>query len=133
MPAAGGGPVRLTDDGGFAALEGVDGYLYYAKSRYPNPEICRLPLAGGEESCSLPHLRPRTWSSWAITREGILFVEDAPGGKPTLSLYEPEKREVRDLYSLRSAPFWMGASADGKRAIVNDAAEREISMVDGLR
>jgi DNA-binding winged helix-turn-helix (wHTH) protein len=133
MPSEGGDPVQLTQGGGFAAFEGVDGYLYYAKSRYPNPEICRKSLSGGDESCSLPHLRPRTWSSWAVTREGILFVEDAPGGKPTLSLYEPKKREVRDLYSLRSAPFWMGASADGKRAVVNDAAEREISMVDGLR
>jgi DNA-binding winged helix-turn-helix (wHTH) protein len=133
IPAGGGDPVQLTQGGGFAAFEGVDGYLYYAKSRYPNPEICRKALSGGDESCSLPHLRPRTWSSWAVTREGILFVEDAPGGKPMLSLYEPNKREVRDLYSLTSAPFWMGASADGKRAVVNDAAEREISMVDGLR
>lgn len=133
IPVTGGDPVRLTNDGGFAALEGVDGFLYYSKSRYPNPEICRVPVNGGKESCSLPHLRPRTWSSWAVTREGILFVEDAPGGKPVLSLYEPGKREVRDLFSLKSAPFWMGASADGKRAVVNDAAEREISMVDGLR
>jgi hypothetical protein len=50
-----------------------------------------------------------------------------------LRLYEPGKREVRDLFSLKSASFWMRASADGKRAVVNDAAEREISMVDGLR
>jgi hypothetical protein len=33
---------------------------------------------------------------------------------------------------LRSAPFWVGASADGKRAIMNDAEERQISMVDNL-
>jgi hypothetical protein len=40
---------------------------------------------------------------------------------------------VRDLVALQSAPFWVGATADGKRAMVNDAAERQISMVDNLR
>src|SRR5580704_564957 len=37
------------------------------------------------------------------TREGIVFAEDIPSGKPTLSLYDSAKREVHDLVSLRSA------------------------------
>ena len=48
----------------------------------------------------LSHLRPRTWASWAVTSDGIVFAEDMP---------------------------------DGKRAIMNDAEERQISMVEGLR
>ncbi len=133
VPASGGREVQLTANGGFAALESADGHVYYSKSRYPQPEICRVPVNGGTEACVLQHLRPRTWASWAVTREGILFAEDLPDGRPTLSLYDPAKHRVRDLLSLRSAPFWVGASADGKRAIMNDADEREISMVDDLR
>ena len=133
VPVNGGGQVQLTTNGGFAALESTDGYIYYSKSRYPQPEICRIPVSGGTEACILQHLRPRTWASWAVTREGIMFAEDSPNGHPTLSLYDPAKRELRDLVSLRSAPFWVGASADGKRAIMNDADEREISMVENLR
>jgi hypothetical protein len=132
LPVSGGREVQLTTKGGFAALESADGYVYYSKSRYPQPEICRVPVNGGPEACVLQHLRPRTWASWAVTSEGILFAEDVPNGHPTLSLYNPAKRQVRDLLSLRSAPFWVGASADGKRAIMNDADEREISMVDNL-
>jgi DNA-binding winged helix-turn-helix (wHTH) protein len=132
VPVSGGREVQLTTKGGFAALESADGYVYYSKSRYPQPEICRVPVNGGPEACVLQHLRPRTWASWAVTSEGILFAEDVPNGHPTLSLYNPAKRLVRDLVSLRSAPFWVGASADGKRAIMNDADEREISMVDNL-
>ncbi len=132
VPVSGGREAQLTTNGGFAALESADGYVYYSKSRYPQPEICRVPVNGGTEACVLQHLRPRTWASWAVTREGILFAEDLPNGRPTLSLYDPAKRQVRDLVSLRSAPFWVGASADGKRAIMNDADEREISMVDNL-
>jgi DNA-binding winged helix-turn-helix (wHTH) protein len=133
VPVNGGREVQLTTNGGFAALESADGYVYYSKSRYPQPEICRVPVNGGTEACILQHLRPRTWASWAVTREGILFAEDLPNGRPTLSLYDPAKRQLRDLVALRSAPFWVGASADGKRAIMNDADEREISMVDNLR
>ncbi len=132
VPASGGREVQLTTNGGFAALESADGYVYYSKSKYPQPEICRVPVNGGTEACVLQHLRPRTWASWAVTREGIVFAEDLPDGRPTLSLYDPAKHQLRDLVSLRSAPFWVGASADGKRAIMNDADERQISMVDNL-
>ncbi len=132
VPVSGGREAQLTTNGGFAALESADGYVYYSKSRYPQPEICRVRVSGGTGACVLQHLRPRTWASWAVTREGILFAEDLPNGRPTLSLYDPAKRQVRDLVALRSAPFWVGASADGKRAIMNDADEREISMVDNL-
>jgi DNA-binding winged helix-turn-helix (wHTH) protein len=132
VPVGGGGEVQITTNGGFAALESADGYVYYSKSRYPRPEICRVPVNGGSEACVLQHLRPRTWASWAVTREGIVFAEDLSDGRPTLSFYDPAKRQVRDLVSLRSAPFWVGASPDGKRAIMNDANERQISMVDNL-
>ena len=123
------GPRSATDYERRVCSTGIDRrYVYYSKSRYPNPKICRVPVNGGTESCVLQHLRPRTWASWAVTREGIVFAEDVPNGCPTLSLYDPGKRQVRDLVSLRSAPFWVGASADGKRAIINDADERDISM-----
>jgi len=124
---------QVTFQGGFAALESTDGYIYYSKSRYPQPEICRVRIQGGSEVCGFEHLRPRTWASWAPTREGIVFAEDLPGGKAALSLYDPARRQERDLALLESAPFWVGASIDGKRAIMNDAAERQISMVDHLR
>jgi DNA-binding winged helix-turn-helix (wHTH) protein len=120
---------QVTYNGGFSAQESTDGYVYYSKSRYPNPGICRVPLEGGGEECTLAHLRPRTWSSWAVTRAGILFVEDLPEGKSELSFYEPDKRRVSSLVTLPSAPFWMGATADGKKAIVNDGEERQISMI----
>src|SRR6185369_1521199 len=130
LPAEGGEPTQVTSHGGFAALESGDGYLYYSNSPERNPSICRVPVRGGEESCTLAHLRPRTWSSWAVTSEGILFVEDLPNGRSTLSLYGPKTRELRDLVSLQTAPVWVGASADGKKAIVNDTAEQQISLLE---
>jgi hypothetical protein len=132
IPVTGGEPEKVTRNGGFAALESGDGYIYYSKSPGNNPDICRVSVDGGEEDCSLPHLRPRTWSSWAVTHEGILFVEDLQNNESNLSVYDPDKRQVRDLVSLQSAPVWIGASFDGKRAIVNDSAEQQISLVENL-
>jgi dipeptidyl aminopeptidase/acylaminoacyl peptidase len=133
VPLNGGQPQQVTRRGGFAALEGSDGYLYYTKQPGNNPEICRVAVSGSDENCTLPHLRPRTWSSWAVTRHGIMFAEDMPGGKAALSVYEPAKQQVRDLVWLPSPPVWMGARPDGTQAIVNDVAERRISVVENLR
>ena len=33
MPAAGGAPAQITRQGGAAAVESADGFLYYAKER----------------------------------------------------------------------------------------------------
>lgn len=124
--------VQVTFGGGFAALESTDGYIYYSKSKNPEPEICRVSVNGGEESCGLQRVRPRTWASWAVTRNGIVFAEDRPNGQAELSLYDPSRRQVRELAVLQSAPFWLGASLDGKRAIMNDASEQQISMLENL-
>jgi DNA-binding winged helix-turn-helix (wHTH) protein len=133
IPVSGGPEQQVTQHGGFAALESSDGYVYYSKSPGRDPEICRVRVTGGDEDCTLQHLRPRTWSSWAVTRNGILFAEDLPNGRSTLSVYEPAKHQVRGLVYLPSAPVWMGARPDGQQAILNDSAERTISLVENLR
>ena len=133
VPSSGGNAVQVTHEGGFAALEGLDGYLYYAKTRYPSPEVWRVALSGGEEDLVSPRVRPRTWSSWTVTRTGILFVEDLRDGKTALSLYDPAKQIVRDVAPLHTAPFWMAATPDGKRAVINDAREKQITMLDNLQ
>jgi DNA-binding winged helix-turn-helix (wHTH) protein/dipeptidyl aminopeptidase/acylaminoacyl peptidase len=132
IPVQGGDPQQITHNGGFAALESSDGYIYYSKSPGRDPEICRILVNGGDEDCTMQHLRPRTWSSWAVTRNGILFAEDLPNGRATLSVYEPSRHLVRDLVYLPSAPVWMGARADGQQALLNDTAERTISLVENL-
>ena len=88
--------------------------------------------AGGEESLVSGRIRPRTWASWTVTKKGILFVSDAGNGSQ-LSLYETASGQIRQLLSLTSSPFWMGASADGRRVAVDDAAERQITLVENLR
>ncbi len=124
---------QVTYNGGFAALESTDGYLYYSKSRDANPEICRIAADTNDEECVLPHVRPRTWSDWAVTRGGILFVEEIPNGRSILSFYEPPKQQIRDVMTLQTMPHWVGATPDGKKIVVNDTDERQISMIENWR
>jgi len=128
----GGDAVQVTRDGGFAALESADGFLYYTKSDAWQPEIWRVRVMGGEESLVSSVIRPSTWSSWTVTNKGVLFSTDVKG-KAQLILYEPSTRQLHELLTLPSSPRWMGATADGHRVAVNDASEREITLVDNLR
>ena len=133
VPVSGGPEIQVTRHGGFAALESEDGNIYYAKSKYPNPELWRVPLAGGEEVAVSPILRPRTWASWTVTKDGVLLVADLADRRSHLTLYNPASATARELASLPTSPFWMGASDDGKKVVINDSAERQITMVDHLR
>ncbi|HST08799.1 MAG TPA: hypothetical protein VLL05_00360, partial [Terriglobales bacterium] len=133
VPTRGGLAVEVTRQGGFAAFESSDGYLYYAKSRDAEPELWRIRLGDGEESRVSTRIRPRTWASWTVTQKGILFASDAPGKGSQLNLYDTATGQIRQLLLLPTSPFWMGATADGRRVAINDAAERQITLVENLR
>ena len=49
MPAAGGAPAQITRQGGTAAIESGDGFLYYAKRSASPSSIWQVPVDGGAE------------------------------------------------------------------------------------
>jgi len=129
----GGGAIQVTSGGGFAALESGDGNVYYSKSRGENPEIWRVPVGGGNESLVTASVKPRTWRSWTVTRGGLLLFSDTPDGKTFLDFFDPANDTSRELAPLHTAAYWMGATSDGKKVVMNDAEERQITMLDHLR
>jgi DNA-binding winged helix-turn-helix (wHTH) protein len=132
-PVNGGGAIELTRGGGFAALESADGNVYYSKSRGENPEIWKVPAGGGEESLVTASVKPRTWRSWTVTSGGLLLFSDTPDGKTFLDFYDPANFTSRELAPLHMAAYWMGATPDGNKVVMNDAAERQITMLDHVR
>jgi Tol biopolymer transport system component len=128
VSSSGGPPMAVTTRGGFAAQEGSDGYLYYTSSRYPNPEIWRMPIGGAGETEVSPKIVPRTWASWAIVPTGIYFVEDTLDAGSILSFYDFSKKEIRRLSRLDKAPFWLSATSDGS-ALFMDVANQEESSI----
>jgi hypothetical protein len=62
-----------------------------------------------------------------------MLIADLPDGKSHLNLYDPIRATVHELASLRTAPHWMGATTDGRKVVMNDADERQITMLENLR
>jgi Tol biopolymer transport system component len=105
---------QVTRQGGFSAYESADGRtLYYAKTRFENPEIWQVPVNGGTETRVSALLRPTTWASWALTEHGIFFLSAYNEQASDLQYFSFADRTVRSLSTLNKASFWLSASADG--------------------
>jgi Tol biopolymer transport system component len=131
VPAEGGTPKQVTHNGGFAALESVDGAtLYFAKSRYDNPELYQMPVSGGAETPFPGALRPRSWAAWFPTSRGIFFApSEGSNGGTSIDFYDFQTRLTRQVSLLDRSPFWLSASADGKQVFFNQAERDETSIV----
>jgi len=129
VAAEGGEPVQVTTQGGFAAWEGADGNLYYAKNRYENPELWRVPVTGGAEAPVYPPVRPLDWAAWTVGGKGILFVDKGPNDLPTLSMLDLSALRVSQLAVFEKSAFWLGVSADEKTVVFDQAGKSENHIV----
>jgi DNA-binding winged helix-turn-helix (wHTH) protein len=117
VPLGGGPAVQVTQQGGFATAESFDGQtLYYAKTRFENPEIWKVPAGGGTERRVSPLLHPKMWANWALTENGILFLNDENDPGATLEFYDFATSGVHPVSELEKPSFWLSASKDGKSA-----------------
>lgn len=73
LSSAGGEPVQITDSGGAAAVEGADGFLYYAKAPRSPTSIWRVPIAGGGRE-TLVAEGLSYGSNFAVGREALYYV-----------------------------------------------------------
>lgn len=123
LPAAGGEPTEVTHDGGFAAFEAPDGKaLYYAKTKFPNPDLWQTD--GVTEKPISPAIRPGTWASWAVNGTKIYFVQQGPGNVATLSEVDMPRQKMRQITLLPRFPFWLAVSSD-ERTLIFDRADTE--------
>jgi Tol biopolymer transport system component len=135
VPVIGGSAIQVTHQGGHAALESLDGkFLYYAKNPGPEPEIWQVPAEGGEET-ALPLVRPGSWASWQITKNGILFVGPSLGHQAVLSFYDFARDRTTEVAVLNRIPFWLGATPDGKSVAFDQPGQEQdqAMLVDNFR
>jgi dipeptidyl aminopeptidase/acylaminoacyl peptidase len=109
-PVEGGPKLQVTHNGGFAAIESEDGYLYYARSR-SEPGLYRMPVEGGYEEPVLPQIKGGYWGYWALSREGIYFADRRDdGARPEISFLSFASERVHRLLAL-DRPLMLGDSA----------------------
>ena len=131
VPASGGQPIQVTQNGGFAAWESVDGKtLYYAKTRYENPEIWQMPAGGGVERMVAGAVRPKSWAAWSVTERGIFFAShEGAGDPPSVGYYDFDSQLTRQMTLLEKSPFWLSVTPNGKEMFYDQAGQDESSIL----
>lgn len=136
VPAQGGTPVQVTQQGGYAAQESADGkFLYYSKTGFADPAIWQVPVRGGVETPLAPAVVPGTWANWAVVDRGILYVSPKPDGGPSVRLFEPSKHRISNVRDLWWLPFWIGATPDAKTLVLGapGGGEFQVMLAENFR
>ena len=135
IPADGGEAVRVTRDGGFAALESLDGkHLFYVKRNVPG--LWRMPVAGGEETRIIDGLEPYDWGNWILREQGIYFIR-RDAGDSSVMLYDlgtGQSQRIAFLEDLPKRPSFT-LSPDGAWILHAklDRSESDILMVNDFK
>jgi Tol biopolymer transport system component len=135
VPATGGDPVRITKKGGVYGIESADARsLYYAKFEVPG--IWKMPLPDGEETRVLDQSGGEGWSSWALTPNGIYFIDGDTEGHATLAYFEfAAHRTVRISAMDKPPSVGLAVAPDGRSILYvqNEFSESNIMLVQNFR
>jgi serine/threonine protein kinase/dipeptidyl aminopeptidase/acylaminoacyl peptidase len=147
VPLAGGPPVRVTQDPGFAPIESPDGRdLYYVTAADRSSKLWRVPVAGG---APVEVLNGVLWGNFDVVDGGIYYLEHLPGKprpdhRPVLPAVTGETRlRYFDLATRRATTIaqnlgmvghGLTVSRDGRNIFFAriDSAIDELMMVDGF-
>jgi dipeptidyl aminopeptidase/acylaminoacyl peptidase len=80
VPASGGAAVQVTRDGGYTAIEAVDGKLYYNKGDNET-KLWRCNLDGSGETVVLDAV---SYRAFVVTADRIYYTQPEPGGARAL-------------------------------------------------
>jgi Tol biopolymer transport system component/DNA-binding winged helix-turn-helix (wHTH) protein len=130
--AAGPPPTQVTRDGGFGAVETVDGkMLLYTK---PSSQgIWGMPPKGGAETQIWGGPGPDNWSNWAVTKSGIYFFAPETGGPPKIEYLDFETRRLSQIGRLEKPSFYgLAVSPDGGTLLYSqwDRNEHQILVME---
>jgi len=108
---------QITQHGGFAAFESYDAKtLYY--STFEGGGIWKVPVGGGQEELVTGRLHRGYWGSFAVTDDGLYFVDSDADGGPAVLYYNLQTRQVSRILTLEKYPaLWgpnLAASRDGQ-------------------
>lgn len=135
MPAAGGAASQVTRQGGLAAIESRDGFLYYSKDGSSPTSIWRVPVDGGAEVRVVDGLSYSL--NFAMSARGLYFValNDTPD-RPSVDFFDFSTRQRSTLVRLDKR-FWFGITlSTDERSLVFplvDTAGSNLMLVDRFR
>jgi hypothetical protein len=106
IPRGGGAGSQITQDGGYAPVASPDNkWVYYTKS-YASPGIWRVSVNGGNEELVIPELEGRFYADWAVTANGIYFLNTQVKSSPAIHFFEFKTRKITPILALETAESW---------------------------
>jgi len=122
IPAAGGKPMRITDQGGFIAFESRDGKtLYYNKTRSSgSTPVYARPLPSGPERVVIGSA---VNGAFAVAAEGIFYFARGRERSYAMEVLDPAAGRVRTITEVQAMPRWRMAVAPGAATILFGAAK----------
>jgi Tol biopolymer transport system component/class 3 adenylate cyclase len=132
-PVAGGEPVQLTRQGGFAPLPSPDGkFVYYAKGA-GTPGIWRVPPDGGVETRVMDDLQVSFWGQWAVADTGIYFMNAGEKQKAGIHLFRFSTSKVEHIFTPEKPPIpWtdgLAVSPDGHTILYTQVDQRTTNIM----
>jgi Tol biopolymer transport system component/DNA-binding winged helix-turn-helix (wHTH) protein len=133
----GGGPVQVTQHGGFTAFESYDGKTVYYSKR-DGEGIWSIPVGGGAETRVTAAPRLGDWGNWAVSETGLYFLDDDIMPRPTIEFYNFDTRKLTPVIQLeQSGRAWdpgLDASRDGRIVLfVMWEPQASIAMVEDFQ
>jgi Tol biopolymer transport system component/DNA-binding winged helix-turn-helix (wHTH) protein len=142
MPVAGGEPVQVTVNGGYEAVEAVDGQsIFFNKQGYWHFGLFQLSLAGGKENKVLDLPQLESFRDWAVTADGIYYIERYSQGKPavpvSVQFFDFATRQSKLIAPLEHDPTsnpGLNIAADGRWFIysIDDYRNFDIMLVENF-
>jgi serine/threonine protein kinase/Tol biopolymer transport system component len=141
MPAAGGNPVQITQNGGRFSWESPDGkYLYYSRQRHgPSTRWCdiyRISLEGGNEELVLEdrQILPPDWTLW---NDNIVYQHLAGEKGWLIDMYDLQSGQTNHLAELgfEEPGYCATVSPDGTWIVYTKPAPRvaDIMLVENFQ
>ena len=131
--------MQITKNGGFLPFESADArFLYYARGQNSSG-LYRMRLDGGQEELVADALKPGLWGNWALSRNALFWVEQAPDHRTWLFSKPLDSRPARRLLEFQKPPLMnesgLAVSADGASLLYAQAdhSGSEIMLVEHFR
>jgi Tol biopolymer transport system component len=134
LPRGGGSAIQATRNGGFEALETLDGKMLYFVHGRGEKGLWSMPSAGGAEQ-AVAGLEQVEGGLWGITADGICYLDQSAGyNKPKPILCWNSSTGKTSRMGMVEKPVWsvppaFSVSRDGRRFLWNQADHRDSDLV----
>jgi Tol biopolymer transport system component len=127
-----------TKQGGLARFGSADGRWVYYYARTHPPAIWKVAAEGGEESRVLEMPQGGDWRDWAVTDQGIYFLDANATPGPALKFFNFASGEISPIARIGKGPFEevneLAVSPDGQSFLYGVRTyPREIWVVENFR